>query len=241
MESSPLFSVFPYVAVGLLVVGTLVRYAMASREPAVIREEVADAKAVFGGWLFWVSMFFLAGGHLVGLLLPDAILAWGRSSGTLYLLEGAGLIVGLAGVLAGASLIWRHLGHSGKSRLVEFFDTIFLGIVFTALVSGVLMAVFYRWGSTWGAMILAPYIASILRGQPAILYVVEMPFLVQLHVLATFAALALLPLTRLATFLVSALQLGAALAGLPFRVAGSVLAGWSRKNNPSAWFWPEED
>jgi nitrate reductase gamma subunit len=241
MESSRLFAVFPYVSVALLVVGTLVRYVLASRQPSMIREEIADAKIVYGGRLFWTSVFLLLAGHVAGLLFPSGILSWNSSTGGLYLLEGLGFILGLAGVITGARLVWRHLGHSSRSRLIESFDTIFLAIVFVALLSGVLIAVFYRWGSSWAAMTLAPYLASILRGQPALLYVREMPFLVQLHVLAAFAAIAVLPLTRLATFLVAAMQMGVVLMGWPFRIAASAFAGWSRKHDPGAWFWPEED
>jgi nitrate reductase gamma subunit len=90
-------------------------------------------------------------------------------------------------------------------------------------------------------MTLQPYAMSILRGQPAILYVAQMPFLVQLHVLATFAALAVLPLTRLATLFIAAMNAGVALASLPMRAAANAFAGWTRKHNPSAVFWPEED
>jgi nitrate reductase gamma subunit len=241
MQSSRLFAILPYVVFGLLVVGILVRHAMASRQSLLHGEELADAKAVYAGRLFWISLFLLVLGHLAGLLFPTAILSWNSSPLGLYFIEGVGLIAGLAGLGSGAALIWRHLGHSSRSRVVELFDTVFLATVFTALLSGVLIAVSYRWGSSWGAMTLAPYVASIVRGQPATLYVSEMQPLVQLHVLATFAAIAILPLTRLATFLVAALQLGVVMAAWPFRIAASALAGWSRKHNPGAWFWPEED
>jgi hypothetical protein len=68
-----------------------------------------------------------------------------------------------------------------------------------------------------------------------------MPALVQLHILATFAAIAVIPLTRLSMFLVAAVHSGAVLIGRPFRVAGNAITEWSRRRNPGSWFWPEED
>jgi nitrate reductase gamma subunit len=241
MESSPLFAILPYVAGALLVVGTLVRYAMAPRQASELKEDIADARAVFRGPLFWTSIFLLVVGHLIGLLFPSGVLSWNSTSGGLYLLEGVAFVAGLAGVVSCAALVWRHLGHSSKSRFIESFDTIFLAIVFTALVSGILIAVFYRWGSSWGVMTLQPYVASILRGQPTILYVTQLPSLVQLHVLSTFAAIAVFPLTRLATLLVAAINGGVGLLSLPARVAGNAFTEWTRKHNPGGWFWPEED
>jgi nitrate reductase gamma subunit len=241
MENSSLFGILPYVAVGLLVVGTLVRYVLAARQPSALAEDVADAKAVFGGRLFWISIFLLSAAHLAGLLSPSGILSWNSSPGGLYLLEGLCFVAGLAGVVSCATLVWRHLGRSSRSRVVEGADTVFLATLFTVLVSGLLIAVFYRWGSSWGAMTLVPYVASVFRGQPTVGLATEMPFLVQLHMLATFAMIALIPFTRLSTFLVAAMHGCVALMGRPARAAVNAAVAWSRKHDPAAWFWPEED
>jgi nitrate reductase gamma subunit len=124
--------------------------------------------------------------------------------------------------------------------VTDFFDTVFLAIVFTILVSGVLIAVFYRWGSSWGAMTLGPYVASLVSGQPAVQLATQMPALVQLHVLATFAAIAVVPLTRLSTFLVACARFDRADRQAISR-GGNAVTEWSRTNNPGRWFWPEED
>jgi nitrate reductase gamma subunit len=241
MGNDSLFVLWPYIAVALLVAGTLLRYLLASRQPSVLAAEMADAKAVFGGRLFWISMFVLVAGHLAGVLFPRTVLSWNSSTAGLYLLEGLALAAGLAAVASSAALIWQHLGRSSRSRATEFFDTVFLAIIFTVLVSGVLIAVFYRWGSSWGVMTLGPYVASLVRGQPPVQLVTQMPALVQLHVLATFAAIAVVPLTRLSTFLIIAAHGCTVLIGRPFRAAANAVIEWSRTHNPSSWFWPEED
>jgi nitrate reductase gamma subunit len=241
MGNNSLFSIWPYIAAALLVAGTLLRYLLVSQQPSVLAAEMADAKEAFGDRLFWISMSVLVGGHLAGALFPRAVLSWNSRTAGLYLLEGLALAVGLAAVVSCTTLIWRHLGRSSRSPMTEFFDTVFLAIAFTILVSGVLIAVFYRWGSSWGAMTLAPYVTSLVSGQPAVQLATQMPALVQLHVLATFAAIAVIPLTRLSTFLVVAVHGCTVLMGRSLRAISNASTEWSRTHNPGSWFWPEED
>jgi len=68
-----------------------------------------------------------------------------------------------------------------------------------------------------------------------------MPALVRLHVLATFVAIALLPLTRLSAFLIVAMHGCTVLIMRPFRAAGDAITEWTNKHNPGNRFWPEED
>jgi len=51
---------------------------------------------------------------------------------------------------------------------------------------------------------LTPYIGSLLRGEPAVDLVGQMPFVVRLHVFSVFAMLAVVPFTSFAMVLVSA-------------------------------------
>ena len=136
------------------------------------------------------------------MLFPRVILWWNGSTSRLYLLEGAGFIVGSAALACWCALVWRHLGRSNRPLITELADTVFLALLFVGILSGVLTAVLYRWGSTWSAVTLAPYLASLVRAKPAAGLATQMPFLVRLHVFSAFAALAVLPLTRLAAFLV---------------------------------------
>jgi len=240
-ENSSLFALWPYVATALLITGILIRYLLVSRQPSVLAAEVADAKSVFGGRLFRVSMAVLIAGHLAGLLFPHAVLSLSTSAAGLYVLEGLAFIAGSAGVASSAVMIWRRLERSSQSRVTELSDMLFLGLFFTVLASGLLVAVLYRWGSLWGEVTLVPYMISLLRGQPAVQLATQLPALVQLHVLATFAAIAVLPLTRLSTFLVAVLQRCAMLITQQLRAASNAFAEWSNRHNPGSWFWPDED
>jgi nitrate reductase gamma subunit len=243
MKTDFLFGIFPYIAFGLLAAGIVVRYLLVRRQSATVPQEVSQAMAVFGnGWLWKISVLFLAVGHLISLAAPQAILTWNASLGRLYLLEGISFAVGIAALAGWLVLMWRNLGRHGGSAIAELSDTVLLALLFVGILSGLLMAVLYRWGSSWGAMILTPYILSFLRGNPAPRFMLQMhPFLVRLHVFSLFAAVAVVPATRLGSVIISILQTLASLAAKPVSATGRAAVAWLRKHNPAPLFWPEED
>jgi nitrate reductase gamma subunit len=207
-----------------------------------VKEEMAEAWALFGGARVWrASVLFLVVAHLILLLLPQAVLAWNGNRGRLYFLEGIAFAAGAAALAGWTRILWRHLGRTNRSAITELADTILLALLLVGIFSGVLMAVFYRWSSSWGALILTPYIASLVRLNPVAGLAAQMPFLVRLHVFSAFTALAVLPLTRLAAFFVFALHGIFGVLGRPISAAGRATEAWLRKHNPAAWLWPEED
>ena len=242
MNRNLLFSAWPYVATALFLTGMAVRYLLDRKHTTVVKEEMAEAWAVFRGSRVWrVSVMVLLLGHACALLFPQTLLAWDRRPERLYLLEAFALTAALAAVAGAATLLWRHLGRTNRSAITEFSDTIFIALVLLGIVSGLLMAVVYRWASSWGALVLTPYIASLLRASPASGLVTQMPFVVRLHIFSTFAAIAVLPLTRLAAFLVFAMNAGLALVTRPISATGRATEAWLRRHNPASWLWPEED
>lgn len=242
MKSGLLFSAWPYIAVSLLAVGLLVRYLLERKQVPAVREEMSEAWTLFGGSRLWrLSVLLLIAGHAVSLLRPQSVLAWNSSSGRLYLLEALAFAAGLAALAGWTRILWRHLGRSNRSAITELSDTVFLALLLVGILSGLLMAVLYRWSSTWGALILTPYLASLVRLNPAAGLVRQMPFLVRLHVFSGFAALAVLPLTRLAAFLVFVLHSAFGVMARPVSAVGRATESWVRRHNPAAWLWPEED
>jgi nitrate reductase gamma subunit len=242
MKSGLLFSAWPYIAVSLLAVGLAVRYLLERRRMDVVKEEMAEARALFGGTRLWrASLLLLIAGHGAVLLLPQKLLAWNGSAGRLYALEALVLVAGLAALAGWTGILRHHLVRTNRSAITELSDSIFLALLLAGIFSGLLMAVLYRWSSSWGALILAPYIASLLRLDPAVNLVTQMPFLVRLHVFSTFAAIAVLPLTRQAAFFVFVLHGAFAIVARPMAATGRAAESWLRKHNPATWLWPEED
>src|SRR5947209_1796607 len=242
MKTHFLFFGWPYIAIALLVVGIVVRYLLTRRQMPAVVTEVKEAKAAFGGSRLWrVALLLLVVGHVVSLLFPRLILWWDTSAGRLYLLEFSSFIIGLLALVSFARLLWRQLGQSSRSALVELSDMVFLSLIFIGLISGLLMAGLYRWGSSWGVITLTPYVTSLLRLKPATQFAEQMPFLVRIHLFSTFAALAVLPLTRLAAIPVVALHFCLGMIGRPATRIGAAAEAWLRRRNPAAWLWPEVD
>lgn len=237
-----LFSVWPYMAFSLLAVGLAVRYLLEQKRMDTVRPEMAKAWNVFGGanvWRTGVALLLVV--HAIVLLLPQSVLTWNGDPLRLYLFEAIAFGAGLAALAGWVKLTWQQVSHSSRSVITELSDTVFLALLFVAIVSGVLMAALYRWGSSWGALVLTPYVASILRGRPAPGLATQMPFLVRLHVFSALAMVAVLPLTRLAAFFVFVLHSILALMGRPISAAVHAAERWLRRHNPAPWLWPEED
>lgn len=242
MKINFLFAASPYIASSLLLVGIGVRYFLDRRNMATVEKEMAAAWSQFGGGTIWrVSLLLLVIAHLLGIVFPRAILWWNGATSRLYLLEGAGLIVGVSTLMCWCALLWRHLKHSSGGLITELSDTVFLALLLVGLLSGVLTAILYRWGSMWSSVTLAPYMASLVRAKPAANLASQMPFLIRLHVFSAFAAVAVFPLTRLAAFAIYVLNRALALLGGAFGSTTSALEAWMRKHSPAAWLWPEED
>jgi nitrate reductase gamma subunit len=236
------FSAWPYISLSLLLVGILVRYLQSRKQMAALSAEIAEAKDVFGGSKLWrASLVLLLAGHIGGLLFPRAVQTWNSNVARLYILESVAFAVGLVALACWLVILWRHLGHSTRSALVELSDTIFLTLLFVGLLSGLLMAILYRWASSWATITLSPYLLSLLRVRPASQLVTEMPLLVRIHVFSAFAAIAVLPLTRLAAVIVPAVHWSLRLVARPAEALGQAVAARLRKHNPAEWLWPEED
>ena len=246
MKTGFIFQIWPYAALALFGAGLAIRYAFSPRKTTTRALELAEASDLFGGGrLLQISLVMLFVGHLAGLLFPHKILLWNSVPSRLYTLEGLAFALGLSALAGWSGLMWRHLGRSGGSIPRQVADAVFLSLLFAAILSGLLTAILYRWGSSWGVLILTPYGLSLLRGDAAVRLAAEMPFLVQLHVFSGFVALAILPLTRMAPILVAAMVRGLDVITKP----ASVAVAWARRmveaglrrHDPAVWIWPEED
>ena len=191
-----LFGIWPYVAAACMVLGPIVRGFAVRRADTDLREDFSATLDCFWSDARWRrGMLAILAGHLVIVLFPAGILSWNRSPTRLLSLEGVLLA---AGVLAGAGLIGllRHNidRWSGRSR-AAYIESLLLALVTLITVSGLLLAVVNRWATSWAAVTWPSYLVSVFRMNPDITVVVQMPFLVRLHVASTLALLTLLPFT----------------------------------------------
>lgn len=201
MKSDFLFGVWPYVATLILLSGMSVRVLL-MRSSSDIGETTKLASCVpLAARLTWyASILGLVLLHLVQLVAPWSIALWNVAPLRLYLLEGVAFLFGLVTLIGFVIVVWRALyRRSLTSAAGHLADLACFSMLFAGLVSGLLMAVLYRWSSAWGGTTLMPYLLSAFKGDPLVMLVTGMPFLVRLHVVSAFAALAVFPFTQMAS------------------------------------------
>ena len=76
-------------------------------------------------------------------------------------------------------------------------DWILLLVLAVQVVLGVWIALGYRWGSDWYVYTVVPWLHSLVKLNPQVEYVVNLPAIVKAHAVLGFALVALFPFTRL--------------------------------------------
>lgn len=245
-ESTLLFLAFPYIALGVLIIGLGVRYALARRRLGDRPDgETSAAWRLYSGGMAWrVGLAITAILHLAGLVIPRAIVAWNGVPLRLYILEGSGFLLGVLALIGWVQIMRSYLARSAASRRSstgELADGVLVSLLGLAVLSGLVIAVLYRWGSLWATGTLTPYMQSLARGTPATELVAELPFLVRIHTLSWFAMIAVVPFTSLALVVVAAVHRGLLVIGRPFEAAAQAGRRAATRLSPARWLWPEED
>lgn len=202
-----LFVVFPYVAIVVFVVGLAYRYTRRSFTISSLSSQFLEGRDLFWGSVpFHIGLLVLFFGHLVAFLLPQAMLAWNQVPVRLLVLEVSGLVFGITVLFGLVALMYRRFTNA-RVRAVTTRTDIFIELLLLAqVVLGVWVALGFRWGSTWFATDLSPYLWSIVLLAPETAAVYAMPWIVKLHVVGAFVILFAIPFTRLAHVIVAPLH-----------------------------------
>lgn len=245
LRAELLFFAFPYAALLVLLIGVAIRFAIARQKPSDIGPAASGAWELLSGntiWKIGIGATFVL--HLLGLVIPRALVAWNGVPARLYLLEASGFALGALALYGWVMIMRRHVGRvtsSPRAAFIEITDCIGLSLLGMAIVSGLVMAALYRWGTSWSAGTLSPYIASLFAGSPRTELIENMPFLVRLHVLAAFAVVAVIPFTSAAAIAVALLDRLVALAVRPINATARAGQRAAARLSPARWLWPEED
>lgn len=198
-----LFAVAPYVAVTLLLSVSLWRFFFQSYKFSSLSSEFLESRELFWGsvpWHYGILVLFL--GHLIGFLFPREVLLWNSIPVRLAILEVTALAFALLALVGLSLLIRRRLGNSRIRAVTSWMDVLVLGLLLVQVATGIANALTYRWGSSWYAAVLTPYLRSIFVLSPRVDLVADMPWLVKSHIIGAIAIVGILPFTRLVHFLV---------------------------------------
>jgi nitrate reductase gamma subunit len=139
-----LFGIYPYIALTVLIVGSIARYETVpftwkSSSSQLLRRK----QLVMGSILFHVGVLVIFFGHLVGLLTPIALFdALGISHGAKQILAiVAGGVAGVMAIVGGGMLLHRRLTDPRIKATSTFADTGILALLLAQLTLG-LMTIF---------------------------------------------------------------------------------------------------
>ena len=139
--NSLVFGIYPYVALAVLIVGTVVRY---DREPYTWRSGSSQLlrrrQLVWGSVLFHLGVLMIFAGHVVGLLTPIALFdALGVSHGAKQMLAiVAGGVAGVMAIIGATLLVHRRLFDVRVRAASSTSDTLIIILLWIQLALGLL-------------------------------------------------------------------------------------------------------
>ncbi len=198
-----LFGAFPYVALIIFFLVTIQRYRQKSFSYSSLSSQFLENRQHFWGMVpFHYGILVVRAGHVVGFLIPRTVLWWNSVPARLYILEVSALICGLLTLVGFLQVIVRRLGSQRLRTVTTPSDWVLQILLLFQIVSGITIAVFHGWGSSWYASTVAPYLWSIVKLAPDVSYVAPLPLFAKLHILSAYTLIAFFPFTRLVHVLV---------------------------------------
>lgn len=202
-----LFVGLPYAAALIFLIGTIRRYRSRGFGVSSLSSQFLESRSLFWAVLpFHVGILAVFIGHLAAWLLPGTTLLWNSHPVRLIVLEVSAFTFGLC-VFAGLiGLLYRRLTNRRIRIVTSRMDVVLELLLLAQTVLGLWIAFGYRWGSSWFAADLAPYLTSLVMLDPNIAAVSAMPVVIQLHITGAWLILAIFPFTRLVHLLVAPLH-----------------------------------
>ncbi len=198
-----LFGALPYVALTVFLVVTIQRYRQETFSYSSLSSQFLENRQHFWGLVpFHYGLLVVLVGHVVAFLIPSTLLAWNAKPIRLYVLEVSALICGILAVVGLVMGVVRRLRSTRVRGVTTVADWVIFAMLFVQMASGVLMAVFFGWGSSWFAATISPYLWSLVKFQPELNFVTGLPWLVKLHIVSAYLLIGFFPFTRLVHVLV---------------------------------------
>lgn len=192
------FVILPYISAALFFAVTIYRSVYRPFTISSLSSQLLESRKLYWGSIsFHYGVVLVLLGHLLALLLPRGLVLWNSVPIRLYLLELTGLALGLWALVGLGILVWRRFSDRRVWAVTTPMDLVVLVILLVSLITGVLVATLYRYGSFWFTGIFTPYLLSVLAFQPRVDLVASLPWLIKLHVINFFVMMAVYPFTRL--------------------------------------------
>lgn len=202
-----LFIGLPYAALVTFLIGTIFRYTKYGYKVSSLSSEFLEGRRLFWGsqpFHWGILVVFL--GHLVAFLFPRSIIIWNGHPVRLLILEITGFVFGISALIGLINLFIRRLTEPRLKIVTNKMDILIELLLLVQIVFGLWVAYNYRWGSSWFASIMTPYLWSIFTFSPDVQAVLALPWIVKIHIIGAFLIIGIFPFTRLIHFLVAPLH-----------------------------------
>ena len=193
----------PYVALIVCIVGSIWRYRSTKFKVSSLSSQFLEGKSLFWGSVpFHWGLLVLFLGHLIGFLFPRSVLLWNSHPVRLVIIEITAFIFGIAVLVGLINLLYRRLTNARVNAVTSKMDIFLLVLLLVQVLTGLWIAYFFRWGSSWFASVVTPYLWSVFKLQPDIAAVSTFPWIVKLHIIGAYLLILIIPFSRLVHFLV---------------------------------------
>lgn len=198
-----LFAVLPYVTFFTFFLVTIQRYRVRTFTYSSLSSQFLENQHHFWSMVpFHYGILGVLTGHFLGFLIPREVLLWNSVPLRLYVLETTGLVLGLLTLIGLVAAVVRRMTVSKVHQVTTGRDWLLFALLAVQVISGIAVAIFYPWGSSWFASSASPYFWSILKLNPDVSYVSAMPHLVKLHIINAYVMIGFFPFTRMVHILV---------------------------------------
>ncbi|NEW60218.1 respiratory nitrate reductase subunit gamma [Sulfurovum sp. bin170] len=196
-----LFGALPYVAFAIFVIGSIYRYQNGFKYSSLSSQLLETEKLFSASVAFHMGIIVIFLGHFIGFFFPSLFSSIGGTS--LVILEIVGVMFGVLAIIGLVMLFIRRVTTDRIKVVTNRMDLVIEVLLILQFILGVVIAIEMKWGSSWYASNMVPYLHSIFAFNPDIAGMVAMPILVKLHVVGAFLIILLIPFSRLVHFLVA--------------------------------------
>ncbi len=197
------FAMFPYVTIFTFFLVTIQRYRSKAFTYSSLSSQFLENRQHFWGLVpFHYGIISVLIAHFVWFLVPETILWWNSVPARLYVMEVCMFIFGLMTFIGLVNIIIRRRTNSMARFVTSRADWWVLAFLVIQVITGLYTAYFYRWGSSWYAASIVPYLRSVIKLSPDLTFITAMPFMVKLHIVSAYSIILLFPFTRLVHALV---------------------------------------
>lgn len=193
-----LFKIFPYIAVTIFIGVGIYRYRGDRFTYSSMSSEFFEKKSLFFGSVPWhYGIIIVLLWHIFAFLFPSVILSMISDYSRLFFFESVALGAGLL-ALAGIVIIsFRRISVDSVRVNSTTADWLLLIILIFQVISGIIISVSHRWGISWFASNISPYLWSLVTFSPEASYIEGFPAIVKFHFFNAFLLVAVIPFTKL--------------------------------------------